>query len=60
MIRYHKKNLTNSMEHSLLEKLPITPIVKKFHAIRHNHIKKYAYVYNMLELIRFLHCILIS
>lgn len=53
------KNLTNSMEHSLLEKLTITPIVKKFHAITHNHIKKYAYTYNTLELIRFLYCALI-
>lgn len=44
------KNLTNSMEYSLLEKLTITPVVKKFHAIRHNHIKKYACMYDMLEL----------
>lgn len=54
------KNLTNYMEHSLLEKLTITPIVKKFHAIRYNHIKKICiYIYNMLELIRFLYCALI-
>jgi hypothetical protein len=59
MICYHMKNLTNSMQHSPLEKLTITPIVKKFHAIRHKHIKKYAYMYNMLELIRYLHCALI-
>ena len=58
------KTLTNSMEHSLLEKLTITPIVKKFHVIRHKHApppppKKRAYMYNILELIRFLQCGLI-